>query len=59
MKKELDKLHDQFVLVPAYKAGNNIVFMCKVHFVNCILEELGINSVIDNPTYPKSSLFKE
>ena len=26
VKKELDRLHDQYVLVPADKAGNNIVF---------------------------------
>lgn len=34
VKKELDRLHDQFVLVPADKAGNNIFFVCKAHYIN-------------------------
>lgn len=28
VRKELDRLHDQYVLVPTDKAGNNIVFVC-------------------------------
>lgn len=50
MEKELDtgRLHDQFVPIPADKAGNNIVFVCKAHYINCtfMLEELSINSAI-------------
>ena len=59
VKKELDRLHDQYVLVPADKAGNNIVFVCKAHYINCILEELELNSTSDNPTYTHTSLSKE
>lgn len=40
VKKELDRLHEQFVLVPAEKAGNTVAFVCKVHCLNCILEKL-------------------
>lgn len=35
-------LHDQFVLVPADKAGNTVAFVCKAHDLNCILEELNM-----------------
>lgn len=49
MKKNLD-LHCQFVLVLAEKAGNSIVFVCKAHYINGILEELGFNSPGGNPT---------
>lgn len=35
-KEKLNGLHDQFVLVPAEKAGNNVVFVCKAHYINCI-----------------------
>lgn len=31
VRKELDRLHDQKVLVPADKAGDNIVSVCKAH----------------------------
>lgn len=44
----LDILHDQYVLVPADKAENNIVFFCKSHYINCILEELGFISASGN-----------
>lgn len=47
---------NQFLLVPADKAGNNIV--CKAHYMNCILEELGFKSASGNPTYTQSSLSK-
>lgn len=32
-KKELDRLQDQFVLVPADMARNNIAFVCKAHYI--------------------------
>ena len=46
VRNELERLHEKFVLVPADKACNNIVFVCKAH-----LNELGINSTFGNPTY--------
>ena len=39
---ELAKIHEQFVVVPADKPSNNIVFVCKTHYINCLIEELGI-----------------
>lgn len=65
MKKDLDRLHDQLVLVPwpAKKAGNSIVFVCKTHFINYILEELGFDSVksyqlILIALFPRRKFFK-
>jgi hypothetical protein len=46
-------------LVPADKACNNIVFVCKAHYYKCILNESGINSTFDNPTYPPTALSKD
>jgi hypothetical protein len=34
---ELRRLHDNFVLVPADKASNNIVFVCKNYYYECLL----------------------
>jgi hypothetical protein len=33
------------------KASNNIVFVCKTHYYNCILNELRIGSAFGIPTY--------
>jgi hypothetical protein len=46
-------------LVPADKACNNIVFVCKAHYDNCILHELGINSTFGNPIYTPTALSKD
>ena len=32
----LSSLHDKYVVVPADKASNNIVFICKSHYLQCI-----------------------
>lgn len=34
LRKELDRLYDQYVLVPADKTSNNPVFVCKAHYIN-------------------------
>ena len=54
-EKEVDRLHDQFVVVPEDKAGNNIVFVRMAQYINCILEEL--RSV--NPIFTHNSFFME
>ena len=48
---ELAGIHEKFVVVPADKASNNIVFVCKTHCINCLMEELGMSTMIGNPTY--------
>ena len=59
VRNELDRLHDQYILVPADKASNNIVFVFKAHYINCIFKELGFDSTHGNPTYTHSSLSKQ
>ena len=51
-KAYLTELHEKYVLVPADKAGNNIIFVCKYYYVKTLMEELGINSSTTiNSTY--------
>ena len=40
--RHLSELHDKYVVVPADKAPNNIVFVCKSHYTGCMIKELGI-----------------
>jgi hypothetical protein len=48
--KHMSYLYDKFV-VSADKAANNIVFVCKSHDVDCLINELGIDNSLGNPTY--------
>ena len=56
---ELAEIHEKFVVVPAGKASNNIVFVCKIHYINCLMEELGMSTMTGNPTYNFTAMSKE
>ena len=49
--RELSRLHENFVIVPADKASNNYIFVCKKYYVSIVIEELGLISFPGNPTY--------
>ena len=56
---KLAEIHEKFVVVPADKASNNIVFVCKTHYIICLMEELGMSTMTGNPTYNLIAMFKE
>ena len=49
--KELSRLHDNFVIVPADKASNNYTFVCKIYYIDIKIEELELHLLPGNPTY--------
>ena len=52
VKDTLHKLHANYVLVPADKAANNVIIVCKKYYIDTLVKELRINNVnINNPTY--------
>ena len=57
--KHMSLLHDKYVVVSADKAPNNVVFVCKSHYVECLIKELGIDNSLGNPTYTPTTLTKE
>jgi hypothetical protein len=57
--KHLSLLHDKYSIVSADKAPNNIVFVCKSHYIDCLIKELGIDNSLGNPTYTPTTLAKE
>ena len=62
MKGTLRRLHDDFVLVPADKAANNVIVVCKRYYIETLITELGINttSISPNSTYiPSTDSFDE
>ena len=57
--KHLSFLHDKYVIVPVDKASNNIVFVCKSHYNDCLIRELGINYSLWNLKYTPTTITKE
>jgi hypothetical protein len=57
--KHLSPLHDRYVIVSADKAPNNIGCVCKSHYIDCLIKELGIDNSLGNPTYTPTTLTKE
>ena len=47
---ELVEIHEKFVVVLADKASNKIVFVCKTHYINYLMEEIGMSTMTGNPT---------
>ena len=38
---------------------NNIVFVCKSHYIDCLIKALAIDNSLGNPTYTPMTLTKE
>ena len=57
VKDNLRRLHDDFVLVPADKAANNVIVVCKKYYIETLIKELGINTsnISPNSTYIPST----
>ena len=59
VSRHLADLHDRFVIVPAYKASNNVVFICKIYYYSCLQKELVYNNDVDTSTYQRTNFTKE
>ena len=35
---DVAEIHENCVVFPADKASNNIVFVCRTHYINCLME---------------------
>ena len=57
VKDTMRRLHDDFVLVPADKAANNVIVVCKKYCIETLIKELGINTtnISPNSTYIAST----
>ena len=62
VKDTLRRLHDGFVLVPADKAANSVIVVCKKYHIETLMKELGISTtnIRPNSTYiPSTDSFDE
>jgi hypothetical protein len=49
----------KYVIVSANKAPKNIVVVCKSHYIDILIKELGIDNSLGNRTYTPTTLTKE
>ena len=52
---ELAEIHEKFAVAPA----DNIMFVCKTPYINCLMEELGMSTMTGKPTYNLTAMSKE
>ena len=57
--KHLSQPHGKYVVAPADKAPNNIFFVCKSHYIDCLIKESGIANFPGNLTYFPTTHLKE
>ena len=54
VKACLSDLHNKYVFVPADKAPNNIIIICKRYYIETLIKELGLDNcftLTGNSTY--------
>ena len=62
VKDTLRRLYDDFVIIPADKAANNVIILCKKYHIKTLIKELDINTtnISPNSTYvPSTDSFDE
>ena len=59
VSETLSTIHDKGVAVTAEKVPNNIVLICKKHYIDCLKTELGLDSSQGNPSYTVTTRSKE
>ena len=53
LKQGIQEFHRKYVLDPATKAANNIVF-CRLHYINTLKQELNSTKTYEETTYEKT-----
>ena len=59
VNNNLADLHKHYVIVPADKASNNVVFVCKTYYFSCLKKELDLDVSIANSTYQRTNFSKD
>ena len=56
--EHLADLHNRYVIVPADKASNNVVFVCKTYYFECLQRELDLDDSTFKSTYQWTTFSK-
>ena len=55
LRQGIQEFHRRYVLVPAYKASNNVVVVCRLQYINTLKQELnGTKAYEETSTDEKS-----
>ena len=58
LKQGIQEFHRKYGLVPADKAANNVVVVCRLHYINTLKEELnGTKAYAETPIDEKSVVY--
>ena len=58
LKQGIHEFHRKYVLVPADKAANNVVVVCRLHYINILKQELnGTKAYEETPKDEKSVVY--
>ena len=56
MKQGIQEFHRKYVLVPADKAANNVVVVCRLHYINTLKQELNGTKAYKETSIDKKSV---
>ena len=56
LKQGIQEFHRKYVLVPADKAANNVVVVCRLHYINTLKQELNGTKSYEETSNDKKSL---
>lgn len=56
--KQLFSLHDKCVAVIADKVQNNILFVCKSNYINCLINVRNIDNKLENSKYISNDTYR-
>ena len=56
LKQGIQEFHRKFVLVPADKAANNVVVVCRLHYINILKQELNCTKAYEETSIDEKSV---
>ena len=56
MKQGIQEFHRKYVLVPADKAANNVVVVCRLHYINTLKQDLNGTKSYDETSIDEKSI---
>ena len=57
LKQGIQEFHRKYVLVPANKAANNVVVVCRLHYINTLKQELSGTKAYEETSIDEKSVF--
>ena len=56
LKQGIQEFHRKYVLVPADKAGNHVVVVCRLHYINTLKQELNGTKAYEETSIDEKSV---